>query len=179
MALTAFIDAWTATKREEGGYVNNPRDKGGPTNHGITEAVARANGFSGDMRSMTVSWARIIAKKQYWDIMRLDDVAVLSAAVAAKLFDAGFLCGTGRAGMFLQESLNVLNRDQKLYGDVKVDGVIGPVTLMNLRLYMNARRGDNGEAVLLKALNIKHGAYLMSIDNEEFTFGWLANRVNI
>ena len=36
--------------KREGGYVNNPNDKGGETCWGITVAVARANGYAGPMR---------------------------------------------------------------------------------------------------------------------------------
>ena len=36
----------------EGGYVNDPKDPGGETNHGITVAVARDFGYAGPMKAM-------------------------------------------------------------------------------------------------------------------------------
>ena len=36
----------------EGGYSDNPADPGGKTNHGVTEQVARANGYQGDMKAL-------------------------------------------------------------------------------------------------------------------------------
>ncbi len=47
MNFEPIIDA---ILRAEQGYVDHPNDRGGPTNHGITLAVARANGYDGDMR---------------------------------------------------------------------------------------------------------------------------------
>lgn len=47
----------------EGGFVDNPADKGGPTCFGITEAVARANGYSGAMRQLPRSVAETIYRR--------------------------------------------------------------------------------------------------------------------
>ena len=45
----ALIDA---VIDREGRYVNHPADRGGPTRWGVTEAVARAQGYAGPMRDL-------------------------------------------------------------------------------------------------------------------------------
>jgi lysozyme family protein len=185
--MQAFLNAWLKTGREEGGYVNNPHDKGGPTNFGITEVVARANGYRGDMRDLTQAQARQIAYKQYWQIMRLDDVAALSVPIAEEMFDTGFNCGQGNSAKFLQRALNRFNRSHRKegpdYPELAEDGIVGPMTIYSLRLFLE-RRKKAGELVMLRALNSLQGAYYISITpahspNEEFAFGWFANRVRI
>ena len=59
----ALIDALI---EREGGYVNHPADKGGPTCFGITEAVARAHGYSGSMRQLPRDEAAAIYRRLYW-----------------------------------------------------------------------------------------------------------------
>ena len=50
----------------EGGYVNHPADRGGPTNWGITIAVARHHGYTGDMRALSRQQAAAIYAADYW-----------------------------------------------------------------------------------------------------------------
>lgn len=178
-----FSEVYDTTAVFEGGYSDNPKDKGGPTMYGITEQVARANGYTGDMKDLPKSTAEQIAKTQYWDIMRLDDIDKMSPDIAQEMYDTGLNCGVGNAGKFLQRALNVFNREQQLYKDLTVDGVVGPVTVSNLRSYLQAR-GVDGVTVMTRALNSLQGSYYVDITekreaNEEFTFGWFLNRVTI
>ena len=46
-------EIFNAILEKEGGYVNHPDDKGGPTNWGITQVTARAHGYDGDMQKLT------------------------------------------------------------------------------------------------------------------------------
>ncbi len=49
--------------KREGGYENNPADRGGATKYDITEAVARANSFKGNMKDLPLEVAKEIYKK--------------------------------------------------------------------------------------------------------------------
>src|SRR5687768_3546522 len=77
----------------EGGYVNHPADRGGPTRFGITEAVARSHGYGGDMRSLPRADAVTIYRRLYWLRPGFDRVAERAPKVAAELFDTAVNMG--------------------------------------------------------------------------------------
>ena len=99
----------------EGGYVNDPRDPGGETNWGITKRTARANGYQGDMRSLTRERAKSIYKAAFWDRAQADQY---HPAIGYQLFDAAVNHGIGNAVRMLQRAVGVAD-----------DGAIGSVTL--------------------------------------------------
>ena len=107
MEVDTLIDSLI---EREGGFANHPSDRGGPTNFGITEAVARAHGYSGAMRNLPRSEAAAIYKRLYWLRPRFDQVARRSEAVASELFDSGVNMGPAVAATFLQRALSALNR---------------------------------------------------------------------
>ena len=165
----------------EGGYVNHPADRGGPTNWGITEAVALHQGYVGDMRAMPQRDAAAIYKRLYWLSPRFDAIAQRAPRLAAEMFDTGVNMGTGTATGFLQRVLNALNRSGADYSDIAVDRAIGGATLAALDAFLK-KRGSGAEAVLLKAVEALQGAHYLKIaearpSQEAFIYGWLANRI--
>lgn len=143
--------------QREGGYVNDPTDRGGATKYGITEAVARANGFKGNMRDLPLDTAKAIYKKQYWTSPRFDQVNTINSKVAEELLDTGVNCGVAFAKPLLQRALNLLNNQGKEgWSDLAVDGIYGSATLSALKTYL-AKRGKDGETALLRVLNILQG----------------------
>jgi hypothetical protein len=59
----------------EGGFVDHPADKGGPTRWGITQVVARRHGYMGQIEELPRSVAALIYEKQYWRAPGFDQVA--------------------------------------------------------------------------------------------------------
>ena len=174
-------DAIEALMDREGGYVHNPADSGGATCFGITEAVARAQGYRGPMRQLPRKEGVAIYKRLYWLRPRFDEVAKRSERIGAELFDTGVNMGPAVAATFLQRALTALNRNGGDYPDLVPDGRIGPGTLAALDAFLKIR-GANGESVLLRALEALQGErYLRLAErrpaNEAFLYGWLANRI--
>ncbi len=164
----------------EGGFSNNRADRGGATRYGITEAVAHAEGYSGDMRQFPRAAAVAIYRRLYWLRPAFDRVAALAPQVGAELFDTGVNMGPAVAAAFLQRALNALNRGASDYPDIVADGRIGDRTVAALTRFLAVRK--TGETVLLKAIEALQGERYVALAeqrpaNEAFLYGWLANRI--
>ena len=110
-----FDAAFEHLMRTEGGYAFHPSDPGGETMLGVTARVARAEGYTGEMRHLPRETAKAIARCRYWDAVRADE---MPPAMRYPLFDAAYHSGPAQAVKWLQRALGV--------GD---DGKVGPITL--------------------------------------------------
>jgi lysozyme family protein len=164
----------------EGGYADHPADRGGPTRWGVTQTVAHAYGYTGDMRVLPRETAVEIYFRRYWLDPGFDRVAALAPGLAAELFDTAVNMGTGVACTFLQRALNVLNRQGADYPDLTADGRIGSITIKALATFLKVR-GSAGERVLTLICDALQGARYVAIaeanpSQEAFVYGWIANR---
>ena len=177
MTIDDLID--TVIDRE-GDYSNHPADRGGPTRYGITQAVARADGYGGDMRAFPRDRACALYRRVYWQRPAFDRVAAYAPLTASELFDTGVNMGPPTAATFLQRALNALNRGASDYPDIAVDGTVGARTLAALDRFVAVRR--TGDAVLVKAIEALQGERYLALAerrpaNEAFLYGWLAGRI--
>ncbi|WZL88300.1 glycosyl hydrolase 108 family protein [Salinimicrobium sp. 3283s] len=123
----------------EGGYVNDPTDRGGETKYGISKRSYPHL----DIRNLTLQQAEEIYYRDFWKVNGLDNI--VKYELALELFDTGVNMGVGVAPRFLQEALNLMNRNQRDFADLKVDGKIGPVSI--------AAYKKVDDRILLKVLN--------------------------
>lgn len=162
--LLPFILSW------EGGYVNDPVDKGGATNMGVTIATWRKVGYDKDGDGdIDVDDLRLISKDDvlnrvlkphYWDKWKADQIK--SQSVANILVD--WVWGSGANGIKIP---------QKLLG-LTVDGIVGPKTL--------AAVNSSDALVLFNTIKTERETFLWRIverdpTQKRFIKGWL-NRLN-
>lgn len=77
--------------------------------------------------------------ENFWKRMNGDQMAKISPDVAAAVFDRSVNQDVPDGVKYLQDALNLLNVNQKLYSDLVVDGKPGPATLDRLQRYMDLR----------------------------------------
>jgi lysozyme family protein len=162
-------------------FTADPADRGGPTRWGITEAVARANAYTGDMRTLPRDVAFGIYRRRYVIEPRFSDVMTIDPSIGAELVDTGVNMGPQRAATFLQRWLNAFTDGR--YSVLTVDGAIGDVTLAALRAFLRWR-GPMGTTALLRGLNASQAAHYLDLTERDrtqrrFAFGWVSPRVDL
>lgn len=181
--ISAIIDGTLA--KETGKFTNNPDDAGGPTKWGVTQAeLADFRGrpvSAAEVESLTQSDAWSVLYAKFVRVPKFDLVSKLSMPIAAKLIDAGVVCGPPTVSMWLQRCLNAFSLRGTKYPIGKVDGAVGSVTLAALGSFLTWR-GKEGEGVLLEALRDLEGEHFIEVEEKhqndaDFVYGWIAQRV--
>ena len=184
--MANFKIAYEITMGHEGSYSNDPVDVGGETFKGVSrvyhpswegwvliDEYKNKPNFPRNLKGNQEleKFVEVFYKRMFWDIMRLDNVN--SQMIANEMFDTGVNMNHTRAVSFLQEGLNLLNRNEQNYPDLVVDGFIGPVTLRTLDTLL--KMGD--EYILLKIMNVLQGMHYINFmrkspTQERFARGW-------
>lgn len=187
--MANFDRAFKKTMKHEGGYVDDPDDRGGETYRGISrrfhpswggwsfiDASKNEDEFPkclGENEAIDISVSQFY-KDQFWNRFQGDQIR--DQAIAEELFDTGVNMGVHRAVTFLQQALNVLNRNERSWSDIVEDGQLGPGTMHALDAYWISER--DGE-LLLKVMGLLQGNHYIeymrkSPTQEKYARGWLA-----
>ncbi|WP_438768084.1 glycoside hydrolase family 108 protein [Kushneria sp. TE3] len=172
-----------ALMKREGGFVDHPDDRGGATNHGITQRVAAEHGYHGSMRDLPQELAEKIYLKTYWHAMKLDEISARAPALSIAMLDYGVHSGTGRAGRQLQEVVNVLSNNGRRWSAITVDGCIGTQTLRAMDAMLKLR-GVNSGNTLASTINALRLAWLVDlakrdVSQQAFAQGWIDRVVRL
>jgi len=111
----SFDACWAFTLGSEGGFFDDPA--GGPTMYGVTQRVARAWGYQGNMQHLPLDDAKAIARKEYFDRYQCGQ---LPAPFAMLVFDTAY--HGGKPVRWMQEAVGA-----------NPDGIIGAQTIAKAR----------------------------------------------
>lgn len=196
--MADFLTAYAPLARYEGGWCNDPADRGGETYAGIARnffpawpgwAVIDAARAHPSFQQGAAAFSRHLSalpdlsdavrdwyRTEWWERLSLGS---LPQALANEIFEQAVNLGKGGAGRLLQRVINAFNWDKShkrpLFPDLVVDGAIGPRTLDGLALLLRSR---THEAALVHALNCMQGAHYINLaagkpSQRRFTDGWL------
>lgn len=117
-----FDQAFDLLIGHEGGYANHPDDPGGETMWGITARIARQAGYVGSMRDLPRATAKTIARNQYWDAVRAEELPV---GIRFDVFDTSYNSGPKLAIKLLQRAAAV--SDDGVFGSRTMASVLASV----------------------------------------------------
>jgi lysozyme family protein len=165
----------------------DPNDAGGATRWGVTEAVARADGYKGAMKDYPRDMAELLYLRNYFVKPHFDQVLLRSRPLAAELFEIEVNLPPSQAATFLQRALNALNDPDGdgvvNYPQLKVDGDLGEKSFIALDAFLKLRK-TQGEHCLLALINSQQAVYYLGRTedrpkNKKYVFGWTMNRIQL
>ncbi len=155
---------------KEGGYVNHPADKGGPTNFGITQSTLSRYLESvvsvDEVKTLDIQTARDIYELRYYRNPRIDK---LPEAIQPFTFDCAVNHGPRRAIKFIQHVCSETG-----FGPLAADGLMGPKTKANA----DSCLASLGDWMLTALVKERRMFYLKIVENRSsqrvFLKGWLS-----
>ncbi len=157
--MARFEDAIGVILAHEGGLVDDPRDPGGLTNHGITWATfQRLRGTSAtpsELRSLSEDGAADLYRIAYWPSVYM---LIEDQSVATKIFDCAVNMGAHQAHVLLQRACSSCGFR------LAEDGTIGPHTLAAV----NSIDGEN----LVSSLCSQQAAFYRELVAEKPELAW-------
>lgn len=162
----------------EGGYVNDPKDPGGETNHGITVAVARDHGYTGPMKDLPKEKATEIYLDDYIIKPGYGELIALSPAVGHKVVDAGVNTGTRQSSLWFQRSMNALSRGGQDFPQINVDGKLGTGSIKAYEALRRVRGNVRACELTIKLMDAQQASHYMSLTKTpQYIPGWINHRI--
>lgn len=169
--ISNFEDAFSVTVKLEGGFVNDPKDRGGRTYRGISEKHWPSMWKNGRPLDSAVADFYDV---NFWVPLGCD---YFHRSIAFELFDTAVNVGIWRASRFLQKAYNLVRKTS--WKPLKVDGKLGPKSRRAIRQMASLNLG-----ALVKSMNgyqFIHYEKLATGSNDDddrrYIRGWIANRI--
>ncbi len=155
--------------KTEGGYVNHPNDKGGPTKYGITiETLEKWRGLPVsilDVQNLTKDEASEIYERDYFfkpGLTKLPEI------LQPLVFDMVVNHGQDRAIRMMQEVV------QRMSGTaIAIDGKIGPATVAACNIAVNVYGVDVVRQIVASRKQFYNALVRRDPDQAVFLEGWL------
>ena len=157
--LTTFNEIIEKVLEHEGGYVNDPHDRGGETKYGITKKFYP----DVDIKNLTIDQAKHIYHTDYWRRGKCDEIP---SRLRHIYFD--MLVNFGKRG-----AVKVLQQAAVAKGHkIAVDGGIGPNTLKAIK---------NVETDRVRAYRVLKFASIVikKPTQEKFWLGWFRRAIGV
>lgn len=174
--MSDFKKAFKKTRGHEGGYVNDPDDRGGETYKGVSRSnwpnwngwklidkAKKRKDFPANLEEIDLLQANIFFfyREEFWNEIKGN--AIQNQQIAESLFDYAVNAGVKTAVKLIQEA-----------SGVDIDGIVGVHTL-------GALNSVRPELLLLRFMNLKIKRYIeickKNSSQKKFFYGWVRRSV--